>query len=119
MNKRGQGLSTTAIVLIILGVFVLAILIFGFTKGWDSFAPFLSSNNVDSVVIQCQISCSSNSEYNYCSKAVELKADDLPGGVKKVSANCTFFANAPDYADKYGVDKCPGLCPAVSAEPEE
>jgi len=109
-NKRGQGLSTNAIILIILGVVVLAVLIIGFTMGWGTIAPWMSKNNVNTIVTQCKIACSTNNVYGYCSKERELKADDLPGGEKEVIANCTFFSNTTEY-EKYGIIECPGLCP--------
>ena len=44
MNKRGQGLSTNAIILIVLGVVVLVVLIGGFTIGWGQMAPWIKTN---------------------------------------------------------------------------
>ena len=41
-NKKAQGLSTNAIILIVLGVIVLAVLVIGFTMGWDFIASRLS-----------------------------------------------------------------------------
>ncbi len=108
-NKRGQGLSTNAIVLIILAVVVLVILIIGFTVGWEKLAPWISGDNVDETVNQCSVACSTSSVYNFCSKEVTLKADDLPGGIKEMKGNCSFFATESDY-EKYGVQDCPGLC---------
>lgn len=114
MNKRGQGLSTNAIILIILGVLVLAVLIVGFTMGWKTIAPWLEKDNVEQIVTSCGVACSTQSVYDYCSRERELKADDLPDtpeGVaqKEVTGNCTFFATDEAYV-KYGIKKCPGLC---------
>ncbi len=112
-NKRGQGLSINAIILIILAVVVLVVLILGFTIGWNKIAPWIKpSNNVDTVAQACQAACSTNSVYGFCSEIRELKASDLPGEVKKVNGNCTFFSNDAEYL-KYGIDKCPGLCPSA------
>ena len=111
MNKKAQGLSTNAIILIILGVIVLVILAIGFLAGWDKIAPWIKpSNNVQTIVDACSMACSTNSVYDYCSKERELKAEDLPGGVKSVKGNCTFFATDVQYKDKYGIKDCPGLC---------
>jgi len=109
-NKRGQQLSTNAIILIILGVVVLVVLIIGFTMGWGTIAPWMSKNNVNTIVTQCKIACSTNNVYDYCSKKRELKADDLPNDQEKVTGNCTFFATTHEY-EKYGIKECPGLCP--------
>ena len=105
-NKRGQGLSTNAIILIVLGIVVLVVLILGFTIGWKSLLPWISTDNVNTIVTQCGIACTTESTYDFCSKPLTLKADDLPGGV---TGNCTFFATAEGY-DKYGIQDCSGLC---------
>ena len=113
-NQRGQGLSTNAIILIVLGVVILVILIAGFTIGWGKIAPWLSSDNVDTIANQCQASCSTRSVYDFCTKTRELKASDLPGEVKSKTETCYFFANEKttnaNYT-KYGIQDCPGLCP--------
>jgi hypothetical protein len=108
-NKRGQGLSTNAIILIVLGVIVLAVLVIGFIVGWEKIAPWMSKDNVGTIVTSCDVACSTNSVYDYCSKSRELKADDLPGNVKSIEGNCTFFSNTAGYG-KYGIIACPGLC---------
>jgi hypothetical protein len=107
-NRRGQGLSTNAIVLIILAVVVLLILILGFTLGWDQLAPWLSSNNVDDVVRACNVACSTGATYDYCTKQMTLKADDLPTGEKEVKGNCNFFATDSEYA-MYRIGDCPSI----------
>jgi hypothetical protein len=113
MSKRGQGLSTNAIILIILGIVVLAVLILGFTLGWQRIAPWISSSNVDSIVTQCEAACSLRSVYDFCSRERELKDSSLPD--RKVEGSCHFFATKQDeegnfiYAD-YGINDCPGLC---------
>jgi len=108
MDKRGQGLSTNAIILIILGVVVLVVLIVGFTMGWDTIAPWLSKDNVQNIVTSCEVACSTQNVYDYCSRERELKSDDLPDNQKEVSGNCTFFSTDP--YKKYGITECPGLC---------
>ena len=109
MNKRGQGLSVNAIILIILGVFVLAMLIIGFTVGYGTLKDKLvPSNNVKTIVDACSIACSTHSVYDFCTAPRELKADDLPGNVKSIKGNCTFFAINTDYG-KYGVNDCSAI----------
>jgi hypothetical protein len=73
VNKRAQELSTNAIVLIVLAVIVLVLLIFGFTRGWDSIAPWLSSSNVDKVVQACNVACATGRNYDYCNISREVK----------------------------------------------
>ena len=58
LNKRGQGMSINAVIIIVLGIIVLAVIILGFSLGWDKFVPFLSpSNNVDEVKKNCEFAC--------------------------------------------------------------
>ena len=98
-NKRGQGMSTNAIILIILGIVVLVVLILGFTMGWKKIAPWISSNNVDTIVTACEASCSINGVYDFCMMGRNLRAED----VKLKEVTCNYLANNQV---KYGVNKC-------------
>ncbi len=113
LNKRGQGLQISTIILIVLGLAVLVLLIVGFMVGWQKVLPWISSSNVDTIVNQCQSSCATQDAYGFCSLARTLKAPDLPDGKKEVSGNCTFFSSNADYL-KYGIAECPDLCAAPS-----
>lgn len=116
-NKRGQGLSTNAIILIILGVIILVVLIIGFTLGWGTIAPWIKpSNNVKDIVQACSIACSTENVYDYCTFARELKAEDLPGDVKSVTESCKFISTTVGY-EKYGIKTCPRLCPVDIVNP--
>jgi len=112
-NKRGQGMSTNTIILLILGIVVLVVLILGFTTGWDKLAPWLSGNNVDTIVTACEAACTMGSQYDFCTFERSLKASDLPGDVKKVENTCEFFATEEGY-EVYGIQECAGIvCPEV------
>jgi hypothetical protein len=123
-NKRGQGLSTQAIILIVLGIAVLVVLIIGFTIGWGNIAPWLSGDNVDTIANQCQAACSTMGVYDFCTKPRELKASDLPfdeegKAQKKVMDTCLFFSTYENkHGNTYGIEPCPGLCPPVESEEE-
>ena len=110
LNKRGQGLSTNAIILIILGVIILVILALGFMMGWDKLFPFLPSDNVETIKTSCASACATGNTYGFCTQERTLKADDLPGGVKEVKGNCSFFSDSTntDYV-KYGIDECSSI----------
>ena len=88
-DKRGQGLSTNAIILIILGVIILVILIAGFTLGWNKLLPFISTNNIDTIKNSCSIACATESAFNYCSVEREVK----DGTNDKFSETCYNLAN--------------------------
>src|SRR3990170_3126866 len=75
-NKKGQGLGTNAIVLIILGLIILVILAIGFFLGWDKIAPWLNKeNNIDDLSKACQSACSTQSTFDFCTKPREVKLD--------------------------------------------
>jgi len=111
-SKRGQALSTNAIILIILGVVVLVILIAGFTLGWNKILPFISTNNVDTIKNSCNIACSTESAFDYCSFEREVK----DGVNDKFSETCNNLANDPDekYGSRnYGIETCSAItCPS-------
>lgn len=108
-NRRGQELSTNAIIMIIIGIIVLVVLVLGFTIGWNRLLPFISSNNVENIKTGCSTACSTNNQYDYCSLSRTLKADDLPveNGVKpkEKAGTCFFFATETAYV-KYGIAPC-------------
>ena len=110
MNKRGQGLSTSAIILIILGVVVLAFLVLGFSKGWKQIAPWANKgeDNIQTIVTSCELACSSQAIYDYCTKERELEASNLPGGAKSVMGSCYEFATNTNY-EPYGIAECSAI----------
>lgn len=101
-NTKGQELSTNVIILIILGVVVLVVLILGFTVGWGKIAPWLSSENVGSIVTQCEVACSTGSDYDYCIAKKDLNAQDE----KLKDVTCYYVAENQTI---YGVAKCPSI----------
>ena len=111
-NRKAQGLSTNAMILIILGVVVLVVLILGFTLGWKKLVPWLSTNNVDTIVNACNAACSTNSQYDFCSFERELR--DEKG--KEYKGNCNTFATEILYKI-YGIKECPELCPVIPETP--
>jgi hypothetical protein len=127
-NKKGQGLQISTVILFILGVVILVILILGFTMGWQKIAPWLfSTNNVDTIVSQCQAACTTNSAYGFCVMNRTLKSPDvveykaIVGGKEvtiipqgQVNGSCFYFATKTDVGSnndltKYKVAPCPGL----------
>jgi len=107
MNKRGQGLSTNAIILIVLGVIVLVVLIIGFSLGWDKFMPWIKpDNNVKDIAQACQLACSGEIVYDYCTRERELGDADE----NEILAPCYLFSKVSDFKSRYGIAECPGLC---------
>ena len=105
MNKRGQELSTTTVILLILAVLVLVFLILGFSVGWSKINPFLSKSNVDSISDACNIACSTNQNYAFCSQPRDLRAEDA----KLKGVTCNFLSGNSNLKTKYGVAECPTI----------
>ena len=111
-NKRGQGLSTNAIILIVLGIFVLIILIAGFVLGWGKLAPWLNKPNVKDVVQGCSIACATDDKYSFCSIKRELKPQDKADFLKDVT--CDYLFNEKK---EYNLQECPQrTCDVVYVE---
>ena len=113
INKKGQGLSTTTIILLILGILVLVFLIIGFTTGFGKLAPFLSKNNAGSISTACEISCNTGEKFGFCSESRDLSAD----GVKIDDVTCNYLA---EKESKYGIELCPEIsCDEDPADSKE
>lgn len=110
-NKRGQELSTSAIILIVLGIIVLVVLALGFYLGWDKIVPWIKpSNNVDDIKSSCELVCSMGKTYDFCT--INRDLFDESG---KFSGSCSTFAKDEKYK-KYGIAECPAItCPAPTA----
>jgi hypothetical protein len=91
-------MSTTTIILLILGVIVLVVLILGFTIGWNKIVPWISSNNVNTVVTSCDAACATGDKYGFCSAEKELN-----DGTSKIKSTCYYFSNKKTI---YGINKC-------------
>ncbi len=101
-NKKGQEMSTSTIIIIILGIVVLVVLILGFTLGWNKIAPWLSGNNVDTIANSCSAACSTNSAYDFCLAKKDLKAES----VKLKSVTCNYLSKNQT---SYGIAKCSAI----------
>lgn len=112
MNKRGQGMSTNTIVLLIIAVIVLVVLILGFTIGWKKITPWISPVNVKDVVGACSAACATGGTYDFCSVNRELMDADK----KKFTTTCAIFSTEGLGFDKYGIDDCSLDCRALCAE---
>ena len=105
-NKKGQGMSTTTIVLLVLGLIILVVLILGFTIGWQKFAPWLSSNNIDNIKTACSVACATGGEFDFCS----LKRDVNDGTNDRFEATCDELVTNQAYVERnYGIEDCPDI----------
>lgn len=72
-NRRGQEVSPLPVVIgIILLLGVAVVLILGFTKGWQTFAFWLPQNNVQTISTQCNVACSTQNTYDFCTLSRSL-----------------------------------------------
>lgn len=102
MNKRGQELSTSTIILIILGVIILVVLVIGFTIGWNKILPYVSQSNINTVSTQCLSACSTTSVYDFCSRTFDLNS----GTATIHNATCNYLAQEQP---QYGISSCTAL----------
>jgi|SRR3989344_9261784 len=106
VNKRGQGLSINALILIVLGIFILVTLIAGFTLGWSQLKSYLgfSGSNVDTIAQQCKTACDLEQQYAFCGQNRTLKVD----GQELAPNSCYILARDPRY-DQFLVGDCSSL----------
>ncbi|PIN71300.1 hypothetical protein COV77_02750, partial [Candidatus Pacearchaeota archaeon CG11_big_fil_rev_8_21_14_0_20_30_13] len=104
-NKKGQGLSTSTLILLILGLIILVILIWGFVTGWSNFKSLINPTNVDSVVEDCSSACSIGSQYSYCSGERTLRVNEDKLSIK---STCAVFSSISTFA-KYKISPCPTI----------
>jgi hypothetical protein len=106
-NKKAQGMSTSTIILLILGLIILVVLVLGFTVGWKRLLPFVqTSNNLDTVKASCTIACSTNSQYDYCAALREVK----DGVNDNFEDTCYNLATNQSYSARlYGITNCPAI----------
>jgi hypothetical protein len=107
-NKRGQDVSPLPVVIgviLLLGVAVL--LIVGLTQGWGALAFWIPQNNVQTVVTQCNVACTSSLQYDFCGNVRTLKVNSST----TYSGNCSYFAKDPNSQGlkAYGISDCPGI----------
>ncbi len=104
MNKKAQGLSVNAIILIVLGLVVLVVMILGFTLGWNNLKSKIggSSNNVDTLVQGCQSACDVQGSFDFCLSKRDLNAD----GTDLKDATCNYLSKNQT---KYGIATCPSI----------
>jgi len=95
MNKKGQGLELGYIILAIVGVIVLAVVIYGFSVGWGNFFSTITSFgggkvNVQTIVQACQTACGYSGTFDYCNKQRDVV---FTAGSKAESLKCKELEN--------------------------
>jgi len=104
-------MSTSTIILLVLGVAILVLLILGFTIGWQKIFPFLSpASNVQDVVTKCETACNLNSKFDFCSTKREVRVEEAisVGGVElgtEFEGSCYDLTKVP----VLGIGACPTI----------
>ena len=108
------------IIAIVLGIAVLVFLIFGFSSGWGNMWDKITnfgggSDNVAAVVQGCELACSSESTYDYCTKKRELVLEGaIPGLTSGEEYTCNFLEAK---ATELGMANCDLPCgPATASD---
>ncbi len=77
INKRGQeGLSTTSLLVLILGAVALVVIIIGFTQGWGFFTDLLGQTDIDIAVIKQKCETILPFGASYCLDKIEIGKDN-------------------------------------------
>ncbi|MEK6926324.1 MAG: hypothetical protein AABW50_03535 [Nanoarchaeota archaeon] len=103
-NKRGQGLSTSTIILLVLGLIILVVLIYGFYTGWKFLKDSTPDNNVDQVAQACQQACITKSTYDFCSRQRQITVGDQT----PILGTCDGFSDSTSsvYKAEYNIVTC-------------
>ena len=90
MNKKGQEMSVTTLILIVLGVVLLVMLILGFSMGWQNLWGkiniFGGGSTVESVLESCKLATETESVFTYCNEFKKVTIDK-----KTQYVNCEAF----------------------------
>jgi hypothetical protein len=106
-GKKGQGLSLTTIILIVLGLAVLVFLIFGFSTGWGNLWGTITEigggdANVDDISRGCALACQQGGSYGFCDQKREL----VISKGKVTTGSCFDFAKKNP---SLGIENCNNL----------
>ncbi|MEK6917540.1 MAG: hypothetical protein AABW51_01190 [Nanoarchaeota archaeon] len=88
-DKRGQGLSSETIIILVIAVIVLVIVVLGFTRGWDwVFGGFAKlPGDLEKTGQACGFAGENNLKTTYCNEFKEVK---IAGKNQRV--NCEYLA---------------------------
>ena len=110
IDKKAQNMSLTTILIMVLGVVVVVLLIWGFSVGWGNFwdtvNPFASKSNIDNIKSACALACSAGGASDYCSLVRDVKMPDD----SKLKGSCATLG-------PQGVASCSAVSCTTSAYP--
>lgn len=109
INKKAEA-SVGVIIALVLGLLILVFLVLGFTGVWNPFSSVFKTNNIEQIKANCNIACTTNSQYDFCSKNQSVN----DGENTKFSDTCYNLAtDVSKYGNRYyGIASCPEIeCP--------
>ncbi len=112
INKKGQGMSINTVILLVLGLILLGVLIFGFVTGWESFQKQIGKTNVDKIVEECSTSCSINQEFSFCNNDVDIRFQEQE---LEYRTSCGVLSKVPEF-ELFNVAECPRITCSVPCE---
>jgi len=116
-GKKGQQMTLTTIIAIVLGIAVLVLLIWGFSSGWNNLWEQVtgrtSSSNVELRIADCENDCKAGEKSDWCNEKKDLRYFDKDGKAVKVSGTCNEFSlNSKGMS--MGFEDCYSDCEGVS-----
>ena len=112
-SKKGAEMTIGTIIIIILALVVLVVLVYGFTVGWGNLWEKITGFgggkvNVQSVVQSCQLACTTQAEYDWCTKTRKIIIDDGDTGkTKEISSAANGGINTCEkIKGQYGLESC-------------
>lgn len=97
MKKKGQEMSVSTLVLIVIGIVVLVMLVLGFTMGWQNLwnkINVFQGGSVEDVINGCKIAATAEATYSYCNEFKPVTINN-----QKMLINCEYGA-VQDRLDK-------------------
>jgi hypothetical protein len=100
VDKKGFELAISTVVIFVLGLLVLAGLIYAVNGGFKKFKggsdPLLNSAEASAVRQACKLSCNSNDKISYCCKNVSIQGMTLKCDDSKLDLGCEI--NCKDFS---------------------
>jgi len=100
MNKKGAEMTIGTIIIIILALVVLVVLVYGFTTGWGNLWEKMTAFggnkvNVQSVIQSCNLACSTNAQYDFCTLERDVNYMGASDKILKNKTTCVSLVDLP------------------------
>ncbi|MEK6820630.1 MAG: hypothetical protein AABX71_02870 [Nanoarchaeota archaeon] len=104
VNKKGAEMAVGTLVVIVLAILVLVVVSVGFGTGWTNLwsktLGYFSPINVDTVSQACMFACSSEAEYDFCTKVRSVTYEDAKEQKQTVKVSCKTWAEGKNSTGK-------------------